>query len=357
MYNKSIIYENVISFESLLNTGYQCLHGVQWKSSVQLFKINMQQWIANLHRELENGTYRSKGFYEFTINERGKTREIKSVHISERCVQKSLCQNALIPLIVPRLIYDNSASIPGRGLNHAISRLKMHLRYHYKMYGREGGILIADFSNYFGSIDHAILIQKLDKIIEDKRILNLTSYFINCFSGDKGLGLGSEISQICAMYYLNDMDHFIKEQLHIKAYARYNDDFYLIHPDIEYLKYCLQIIDQFALNLGLKLNTKRTKIIPLTQSFTYLKKHISLNKNGKIQFKVSKKTVTKTKRVLKKQKKLLLNNKITFENIRNSYNSRRGFMNQYNMKMEIRELDKKFNELFIEDFISGKEKY
>lgn len=37
----------------------------------------------------------------------------------------------------------------------------------------------------------------------------------------------------------NKLDHFIKEKLGIKGYARYMDDGYLIHPSKEYLKECL----------------------------------------------------------------------------------------------------------------------
>lgn len=58
---------------------------------------------------------------------------------------------------------------------------------------------------------------------------------IDSFEGDRGLGLGSQISQIMELLVLNDLDHFIKEKLHIKYYIRYMDDFILIHPDRGYL--------------------------------------------------------------------------------------------------------------------------
>ena len=38
-----------------------------------------------------------------------------------------------------------------------------------------------------------------------------------------GLGIGSMTSQVLAIFYLNDMDHFIKEKLKIKYYVRYQD--------------------------------------------------------------------------------------------------------------------------------------
>lgn len=352
---QDITFEDVISFDALYNAAKECMKGVGWKSSVQMFKIDLLQWVSTIRKDLIEGTYKSRGFIEFTICERGKTRNIQSVHISERMVQKSLCQNALRPIIIPRLIYDNSASIPGKGTSFALHRLKHHLQDHYKEYGQNGYILIGDFSNYFGSIRHDILIQKLRQVIFDDAIFELTKYFIDCFSGEIGLGLGSEISQICAMFYLNDIDHFIKEKLFIKGYGRYNDDFYLIDNDIEYLKCCLNNISFHIDNLGLRLNPK-TKIIKLDQSFSYLKKNIYLTDTGKVTMRVPQKSITKNRQLLKKYKHMLLDDEITYSSIDQSYRSRRGFLQEYNQYDSIKELDNLYNKLFIEDFISGKEK-
>lgn len=52
-------------------------------------------------------------------------------------------------------------------------------------------------------------------------------------------------SQVLAIFYLNDLDHYIKEILKIKYYVRYQDDFLLLHPSKEYLKECLDKIKEF----------------------------------------------------------------------------------------------------------------
>ena len=76
-------------------------------------------------------------------------------------------------------------------------------------------------------------------------------------------------SQILAIFYLNDLDHFIKEQLKIKYYIRYQDDFLLFHPSKEYLRYCLQEIEKFLQNEKLTLN-KKTRIYKNTNNFLFL---------------------------------------------------------------------------------------
>lgn len=63
-------------------------------------------------------------------------------------------------------------------------------------------------------------------------------------------------SQVLAIFYLNDMDHFIKEHLHIKGVIRYQDDFVLFHQSKEYLQYCLDELTNFLSKEKLRLNSK-----------------------------------------------------------------------------------------------------
>ena len=326
-------YEDVISFENLMKAAHECELSVGWKCSTQMFKVNKLQWIANLNRELEAGTYKSRGFYEFDIYERGKIRHIKSVHISERTVQKSLVQNALRPAILPRLIYDNSASIKGKGTEFALKRLRKHLSHHYRKYGRKGGILIMDYKSYFDSIDHKILLKKLRQIIDDDRTYALTKMFIDCFPGDKGLGLGSEVSQICAIFYPNEIDHYIKERLHIKGYGRYMDDSYIISDDIEYLRYCKVKIEEKLKELKLSLNTKRTQIVRFDKgSFCYLKKRIHLTETGRIVMRLSRSNITRHRRKLKRMNALGVD-------MTQSHTSWRGYAMKYDSYYTVQRMD------------------
>ena len=72
------------------------------------------------------------------------------------------------------------------------------------------------------------------------------------------------------------MDHFIKEQLRIKYYVRYQDDFLLFHESKDYLKYCLEQIKIFLEKEKLSLN-KKSRIFKSTNNFLFLGR----DKNGK----------------------------------------------------------------------------
>lgn len=83
-------------------------------------------------------------------------------------------------------------------------------------------------------------------------------------------------SQILAIFYLNDLDHFIKEKLKIKYYVRYQDDFLLFHQSKEYLEYCLQEIKKFLVKEKLQLNNK-TRIYKNNDNFLFLGRNVSGN--------------------------------------------------------------------------------
>lgn len=337
-------YEKIYDFENLLDSAHDCINGVRWKGTTQTFDITKYRKCAKLKEELENGTYKSDGFREFYINERGKTRFIQAVKIEERCVQKSLCNNVMKPEILPKLIYDNSASIKGKGTDFSLDRLKTHLEKHYHKHGRQGGILTVDFKNYFGSIDHDKLLNILQQTFNDDEVYYFLKQFVEAF--DEGLGLGSEISQISAIYFPNVVDHYIKEQLHIKGYGRYMDDSYLIHEDIDYLRYCLAEIEKICNELGITINKKRTMITPLTKGFVFLKKRIYLQENGRVSMRLTQKNISSRRRKLRKQKENLDSGKLTMETISQSYQSWRGYAAKYDSHKTLQSMDKLYFELF-----------
>lgn len=305
--NKNKIAINCDNFDKVfpickLYAAYKkCILGVCWKSSVQIYKANAIYNVYLTYKELHNGTFKSDGFFEFPLFERGKIRIIKSVTIHERVVQRCLCDNALTPMLSRQLIYDNGASSKGKGYTFAVNRLLTHLRRHHKKYGDNGYILLFDFSKFFDNLEHALLKGVLSKTFTDERILKLAFHFIDMF-GDKGIGLGSQISQNLALISANRLDHYIKEVLRIKGYGRYMDDGYLIHESKEYLQKCLVEIKSLCDEMGFKLNLNKTRIVKLNKGFTYLKIKFLLTPTGKIIKRIFPKSVVRMRRKLKKFK-------------------------------------------------------
>lgn len=342
-------FDQVFSFQNLYRSYRCCRRGVSWKASVQKYTANAPLNVYQTWKRLEQGKYKSPGFYEFDLFERGKARHIRSTVIGERVVQRCLCVNALVPVLGRTFIYDNGASMEGKGYDFAINRITKHLREHYRKYGNDGYVLLFDFSKFFDNVSHEVVKTELRRQFSDERILSLTEHFIDMF-GDKGMGLGSQISQVLALVSANRLDHYIKEVLHIRGYARYMDDGYLIHPSKAYLQKCLVGIKAMCETLGIVLNAQKTQIVKLSHGFTWLKVRFFLTESGKVVRKIYKRSITVMRRKLKKLAAKLASGRIIFEYITAMWQSWRSYAARFNAWHTIQNMATLFNRLFITDW-------
>jgi retron-type reverse transcriptase len=351
--NKLSQYDNfdlIADVDNLYEAFMKSKKGVAWKESVQRYESNAMRNVLDTHKKLIAGENIQHGFVEFDLHERGKIRHIKSIHISERIVQKCLCDQVLVPILSNSLIYDNGASMKGKGVHFAIKRIITHLSKYYRQngYSNKGYILAIDFSKYFDSIDHAILLKMFEKEIKDKRILDLTRNFISVFGEGKSLGLGSQVSQISAIYFPNRLDHFIKEKLQVKYYGRYMDDLYLIHENKEYLKYCLGEIQKICAQLKITINIGKTRIENLEHGIEFLKGRYKLLPSGRVLRLPGKASTKRMRRKLVKFKALIESGKMDYKDLRTAYQSWRGnYRRRFQAYHRIRYMDKLYNDLFI----------
>ena len=370
LYAENDRYENIISYRSLYNANRQSIKSVSWKASVQRYQMNLLRNIHDTHRDLANGKSITKGFVEFNAIERGKVRHIRSVHYSERVVQRSTSDNALVPLLSRGLIYDNGACIKGKGVDRSLDRLDVHLRRFYRtnQYSNDGYIVLFDFKGYFDSIRHDICLQAYDKAFTDERILELLKAFVYPFgfpfaNGNwrkekrpmnpeeytgKSLGLGSQISQITAVSYPNALDHYIKQVLRVRFYGRYMDDGYMMFRKKEDAKAALAKVYEFCQKYGITINRKKTQIVKLSRCFIYLKVKHRLTETGKVIRGLSRTSITRQRRKLKKFHKMYLEGKLPLEDIRQAYGSWKGYALRSIARETVRNMNRLYFSLFHE---------
>lgn len=156
----------------------------------------------------------------------------------------------------------------------------------------------------------------------------------------KGLPIGNMSSQALAILYLNELDHYIKEELKIKYYVRYMDDGVLIHSDKEYLKFCLEEIKKILNKYQLSLN-KKTNIVNIKEGFEFLGFRYYI-KNNKVILKVKNQTKRRFKRKIKTFNKLLEEEKITKKEVLQVFNSYLGHLGHCNSNKLIYMANKKY---------------
>ena len=348
----------VLDLDNLKAAYRKSRRSVAWKESVQRYDLFLMSNLAETKQKLARGESISKGFVEFDIHERGKMRHIRSVHISERVVQKCLCDNVLTPLMTRSLIYDNGASIKNKGIHFAMNRLRCHLSRFYRENGNNNGYaLVIDFSKYFDNILHEKLFEMQKKNITDERIFELYKSFVTVFGDGISLGLGSQVSQISAISYPNKLDHYCKEVLRVRYYGRYMDDTYLIHKDKKHLEYCLTEIKRICDELGIKLNTKKTCIVPLDEGFWFLKGKYILLPSGKIVCKAKRDGIIRMKRKLKSFKKKYDLGLMPKEDVYTSYQSFRSHLLHFDSYYLVKNMDNFYKGLFHEENITGGSDY
>lgn len=348
--NAKCSFEQVFSFTNLYKAYRVCCLGVGWKKSTQIYRANAIFNVAKTYRELMAGKFRSKGFYEFDLFERGKPRHIRAVHISERVVQRCLCDHALIPLLERSFIQDNGASMKGKGISFALDRLETHLHRFWREYGTDGYVLTFDVHHFFDSIPHDHIRRILDKAVYDERVKKLTCYFMDQF-GAVGMGLGSQISQICALASLNGLDHNIKEKARVRYYGRYMDDGYLIHHSKAYLQKCRKAIIRFCRKIGFELNENKTQIRPLRRGVRFLKIRFLLTSTGRVVRLAPRKNTSGMRRKLKKFRRWVDDPKrrFTFADVRTSYTSWQGHIKHCNSWRARTRMEVLYQQLFAKE--------
>lgn len=103
-------------------------------------------------------------------------------------------------------VYDNGASLKGKGMDFQLERLKKHLHDHYRKYGTEGGIYQFDFKGYFGSLPHDTIKARARAKIMDDRLYELFCAYVDDFQKMKtadrtaerkrGVGLGAKSARL-----------------------------------------------------------------------------------------------------------------------------------------------------------------
>lgn len=343
-------FDTVFSYRHLYRSYQISRRGVAWKASVQKYITQAPLNVWNTYDRLRRGTFRTSGFFEFDLRERGKLRHIRSVTIGERVVQRCLCDHALVPVITRTFIYDNGAALERKGYSFAIRRLCQHLREHHRKHGADGYVLLFDFSKFFDRVSHRLVKGILRKEFTDERLIKITEHFVDAF-GDVGLGLGSQISQVFALASASRLDHFIKEILRIRGYGRYMDDGYLIHPSKEYLKKCLAAIAAICQELEITLNVKKTQIVPLRHGFTFLKVRFYLTDSGRIVRKIYRRSVTKMRRKLKALRRMLDEGRVEYADVYASWQSWKSYAQQFDAYRTVQSMGKLYNDLFVKDWL------
>lgn len=277
------LYPRVHTFENL-RAAFRLArkHGKRKKPSVAAFEYHLEPELEQLQNELIQKTYQPGAYRNFFVHER-KRRKISAAPFRDRVVHHALCR-VMQSIFEARFIYDSYACRVKKGTHRAILRAQEFMRHHKY-------VLQCDVAQFFPSIDHAILRGMLARYLADDDVMWLIDqilasgagvladeYEMQYFPGDdlfaanrpRGLPIGNLTSQFWANVYLNELDYFVKHQLHCHGYVRYADDFLLFGDDKSELRARRVEIITFLETLRLRLHEERAQVFPTRDGIPFL---------------------------------------------------------------------------------------
>ena len=208
-----------------------------------------------------------------------------------------------------RLIYDSYSCRVGKGTKFGIERLRHHiLSVMLSNPGKRVYVLKLDITGYFMHIQRELMLNRvlwgLDKQFEGnkgQRYKILKHAITEIVMDDptegvriegsyedwrglpedkslffqpegQGMVIGNLVSQDFSNIYLDVLDRFVTLTLGYKHYGRYVDDFYIVvtEDELPQLRRDIKATDAFLNGIGLSLNKKKTRIIPVEDGVPFL---------------------------------------------------------------------------------------
>jgi RNA-directed DNA polymerase len=279
MKRASGLFPRVSEWDALLAAARRAARGKRDRPEVAGFLFDLEERLLSLQARLRAGTWTPSPCRTLAIRE-PKPRVISIPPFEDRVVHQAVSA-VLGPVLERGMIHDSYACRRGKGSHRALLRASSFAR-------RFRFVLKADVRKYFPSIDHEVLRGKLRRRIKDAELLALLNRVIDAsapgeqwscwFAGDDlltpatrphGLPIGSLLSQHFAVFYLDSVDHLVKEELRLPGYLRYMDDFLLFADDKARLWEAQAALSEHLAGLRLRLNPDKTVLRPTVLGFGF----------------------------------------------------------------------------------------
>ena len=310
MKRKKVLYENMISYNNILSVYKKIKNSTKNKKEVYNYELNLNQNLLDTLFSLSKSTYVFSKYNIFLVRE-PKYRLIMSESFPDKVVNHLFSKYVLSYALQSTLINSNVATRKDKGSKEAY---RLFIKYTNKLIyeKKKNYVLKIDISKYFYNINHNILMNMVSEKIKDERVLNMLKVILDTTDNDyinktilsvvnkeiykvnklnistsekeklinelksiplyrKGYGLpiGNMSSQILAVFFLNKVDHFIKEKLGCKYYIRYMDDLVILGNDKEELKNIFESVSKYIESFDLNVN-KKSGIYSLSNSVNFL---------------------------------------------------------------------------------------
>jgi RNA-directed DNA polymerase len=239
------LFDRIPERNNLLLAVQRALRGKRSKADAIDYIANMDENLNTLAGQIRCGDVATGAAIQFTIYD-PKERLITAPCFSERVMHHAI-MNVCEPAFEQRLIHHSYACRVGKGQFAALDAAATFARKHT-------WFLKMDVRKYFDSIPKAQLVTGLQRVFAEPRVVRLFTAVLHGHQPgqDRGLPIGSLISQHCANFYLNTVDRHVTQKEGLGAYVRYMDDFVVWSQDKGRLVELGEILRGVLASIGLQ---------------------------------------------------------------------------------------------------------
>lgn len=134
----------------------------------------------------------------------GKVRQIGIQDVKQQ-LYDYIAAYGLWELFTAKIGYYQCSALENKGQIFGVKALKKWVDDHHIRYAIQ-----SDIRHFYDTIDIDVLKEMLRRDVKNETLLHLTFFLIDTF--DKGLAIGSYLSQLLACYYLSLAYHYVTEQ-------------------------------------------------------------------------------------------------------------------------------------------------
>ena len=278
----------MVSLDNIFEAYFDCRKNKSGKESAIEFEVDYENNLIGLWRDVNNKTYRPSQSIAFIVT-KPRRREIFAANFRDRVLHHYI-DLRLRPLIEGTLIDETCNNRVGKGTFACVKYVERFIREESENYTQDCYICKMDMQGFFMSISKSKLIkltveftrnnytgddlEDLIWLIEvilgdspekncilrspssewDKLDKNKSLFYID---DDLGIPIGNLISQLLVNFYLNEFDHYVREDLGFDKYTRYVDDFCIISKDKERLLNSIPMMREKLNEIGVTLHPNK----------------------------------------------------------------------------------------------------
>ena len=320
------LFSKIIEKDNIHLAYRKARKGKGWQDTIKRFENNLDENIKSIQESLINKTYSTSSYSEKTIYEPKERIIYKLPFYPDRIIQHAI-MNVIEPIWDGLMIHDSYSCRAGKDIHAASKQTSEFIR---KI--NPGYCLKMDIRKFYPSMNHDIMFDIVQQEIKCQDTLDLFEDVIYSMPDGKNIPIGNYTSQWLGNLYMNEVDMFVKHNLHFKHYIRYCDDFIFMHKDKSYLHEIKGKVTDF-INNNLDMSLSKDDIFPISHGidfvgYRHFPKYILVRKS----------TAKRVKQRLQKLPTKLSNGEITTDQYRSTIASTLGWLqwaNSYNLRQDL----------------------